>query len=337
MTTTSSTQACDVLVSAALPFSQDQWSRLLQAFHGKAVAVVDPQDDAAMRAALETARIAIIATDLDVRFLRAPHLEWVHCDHAGLNRSARSEVFERGLAVTGSAGRSAPALAEHALLLALMLAHRSWIFLAAQARQEWLRSPEIGQLRALSGRCMGIVGMGNTGRELARRAKAFGMMVLAYRRRDQEKDEGVDEVYSSDRGDQLADMLVRCDVIVLCLSLSDATTGLIGREELLHLPRGALLVNMARGEVVDQHALVDLLEEGHLAGAGLDVTAPEPLPAGHPLWSAPNTLITPHFTPPVPDRSERSLEIILENIRRFDAGETMINLLRQEDAYTADA
>lgn len=323
-----------VAIMNDLPFKGAEHERLLAAIRPADVITVDPKDRAAVEAALGRADIAILASDLDDRFLQAPKLRWIHCDHAGLTRSARPEVFDRGLIVTGSAGRSGPALAEHVMLFALMLSARYWIFAEAQKRGEWLRTPEMATLRPLSGRTMGIIGMGHTGSELVKRAKAFNMKVLGYRRRDLMPPPGVDRMYSADRGEGLDELLAKSDILVLVVNLSDATRHLIGARELAQLPAGALVINLARGEVLDQDALVAALDSGHIAGAGIDVTTPEPLPPGHPLWSVPNLLITPHFTPVLPDRSSRSLDIIVENFRRYRAGEPMLNQLTAADVYS---
>jgi phosphoglycerate dehydrogenase-like enzyme len=317
-----------------LPFKGTERERLLAAVRPAEIISVDPGDKAALDQALDRADIAILAGDLDERFLHAPKLRWVHCDHAGLNHSARPEVFHRGLIVTGSAGRSGPALAEHVMMFALLLSARYWIFADAQRRGEWLRTPEMSSLRPLSGRTMGIIGMGHTGIELVRRAKAFNMKVLGYRRRDLMAPPGVDRMYSADRGEGLDELLAKSDILALVVNLSNSTRHLIGARELAQLPAGALVINLARGEVIDQDALVAALASGHLAGAGIDVTTPEPLPAGHPLWSVPNLLITPHFTPVLPDRSARSLDIIVENFRRYRAGEPMLNQLTAADVYS---
>ncbi|HEV2515663.1 MAG TPA: D-2-hydroxyacid dehydrogenase [Devosia sp.] len=321
-----------VLLMTNLPFSGAALDRLLVAA-GDDVVRVEPDDDAGIRAALETVEVAVLAGDLDARHLGAPRLKWVHCDHAGLTRSARPEVFERGLIVTGSAGRSGPALAEHVMLFALLLTGGFLQFHEAQRRGEWLRTPELSALRALAGRTMGIVGMGHTGTALARRAKAFEMQVLGYRRRDAEPPEGVDEMFATERGDTIDAMLPRCEILALVVNLSDATSGLIGARQLALLPRGAIVINLSRGEVIDQDALVAALKSEQLGGAGLDVTTPEPLPPGHPLWSTPNVLITPHFTPALPDKSDRSLEIILDNFARYRAGTAMRNRLTPDDVY----
>src|SRR6185436_1906177 len=147
-----------------------------------AAEVVRTHDQAEVARALERAEVAIIHSDLDERFLVAPRLRWVHCDHAGLNRSARPEVFARGLLVTSSSGRSAQALAEHAIFFMLLFAYRYPAFLEAQRAHRW-GIPGQDSLRGLIGQTIGIVGLGNTGQELATRAKALGMRVLGYRRR----------------------------------------------------------------------------------------------------------------------------------------------------------
>lgn len=168
--------------------------------------VVAPEDDAAIRAALGEADVAIVAGNIDRRFLDAPRLRWVHCGHAGVERSAGPEVFAKGIVLTSSAGHSAPALAEHALFFMLALAARSRDLHDAQRRRRWgLRGPR--NLRPLFGQTLGIVGLGHTGRELATRAKAMSMTVLGYRRRGGEAPPGVDRVFSLENGDSLDALL----------------------------------------------------------------------------------------------------------------------------------
>ena len=190
-------------------------------------------------------------------------------------------------------------------------------------------------LRALYGRTIGILGMGHTGVELAARAKAFNMRVLGYRRRDMAPPPGVERMWSADKGETIDDILREADVLALVLNLSDATHHLIGAREIAMMKPSAIIVNLARGGIVDTDAMVAALEKGRLAGAGLDVTDPEPLPPGHPLWDAPNVLITPHFTAAVPDKIDRSLDVITENLRRWRDGEPMLNRMTEEDIWTA--
>jgi phosphoglycerate dehydrogenase-like enzyme len=326
-----------VTVVTTLKYAGQHWARLEQALAGARILRFDSMDDRQLIAALGEAEIAILEKDPDARLLGAPRLRWIHVDHAGLNRAARPQAFRPGLVVTGSAGRSAPVLAEHALFFALALAYRYPAFLDAQRAHRW-GAPGQDDLRGLFGRTLGVIGLGHTGQALAIRAKAFGMRVLGYRRRGVEPPAGVDQVFSADGGgDGLDAVLEQSDFVVLALGLSNATHHLIGARELdLIGPRG-YLINIARGAIVDEAALAQALAEGRIAGAGLDTFEVEPLPPESPLWDAPNTLITPHVTPAVPDRTARSLDIICENIRRFKAGAPMLNALTPEDVYTPPA
>jgi phosphoglycerate dehydrogenase-like enzyme len=324
--------AIDVVL-ATVPYRGPHLERLRAAFAPAELVLTRRDDRPGIAAALQRADVAVLAGDLDERFLDAPRLRWVHCDHAGLNRSARPEVFARGLLVTSSAGRSSPVLAEHATLFMLALAYAFPAFYEAQRAHRW-GVPAQDELRGLFGRTVGIVGLGHTGTELAVRAKAFGMRVLGYRRRATEPPPGVDVLSCADRGESLDGLLGESDFVVLAVPLSDATYHLIGARELALMKPSAYLINMARGAVVDEEALLAALRGGALAGAGLDTFVQEPLPAESPLWDAPRTLITPHVTPQVPDRTARSLDVIEQNARRYRAGEPLLNLLRAEDVYT---
>lgn len=326
-----------VMVDKTVPFEGRHWDRLVEAIGSDEMVLVDPKDALGVESALQSAEIAILAGDLDERYVAAPKLKWIHCDHAGLTKSARPSVFERDLIVTGSAGRSGPALAEHVMMFALMLCSRYPDLYDAQKRQEWFRTPSMFDLRALYGRTIGILGMGHTGVELAKRAKAFDMTVLGYRRRDLPKPEGVDEMFSSDKGEGIESIIERADIVALVLNLSDATHHLIDAAAIARMKPGSIIINLARGGVIEQDALIAALQSGHLAGAGLDVTDPEPLPPGHPLWTTPNVLITPHFTAAVPDKVDRSLDVISDNFKRYRAGETMLNRMTAEDLWTKGA
>jgi phosphoglycerate dehydrogenase-like enzyme len=320
-------------VITTLRYQGTHWNDFVEALEGAEILRFESPESEGFDAALRRADVAILAKDPDVRILSAPRLKWIHVDHAGLNRAAKPEAFRKGLVVTGSAGRSAPVLAEHALFFALALAYRYPAFLDAQRAHQW-GAPGQDDLRGLYGRTMGIVGLGNTGKELAVRAKAFGMRVLGYRRRSTEPPPGVDRLFSLEAGDGLDALLEQSDFVVLVLGLSDKTYHLIGRRELGLIGPKGYLINIARGAVIDEAALVAALHGREIAGAGLDTFEVEPLPKDSPIWDAPNTLITPHVTPAVPDRTGRSLDVIRENIRRFSAGEAMLNVLTPEDQYT---
>lgn len=320
-------------VLTTLRYEGAHWDGLAAALGATELLRFDSPDSDGFGEALARADVAILAKDPDMRILSAPNLQWLHVDHAGLNRAAKPEAFREGLVVTGSAGRSAPVLAEHALFFSLALAYRYPAFLDAQRAHQWGVAGQ-DDLRGLYGRTMGIVGLGNTGKELAVRAKAFGMRVLGYRRSATEPPAGVDQLFSAEAGDGLDALLEQSDFVVLALGLSDETHHLIGKRELGLIGAKGYLINMARGPVVDEAALIAALRAGEIAGAGLDTFEVEPLPGDSPIWDAPNTLITPHVTPAVPDRTGRSLDIIRENIRRFGAGEPLLNVLKRQDQYT---
>jgi len=323
-----------VLATSDLAFDDRQWRRLREIFAPVMLNIADPADDAGMQSALGHAEIAILGGDVDARFRAAPLLRWIHVDRAGLDGSACPWVFERDLIVTGSAGRSAPALAEHAILFMLALATRLPSFIAAQAERRWHGVDLEGAIGGLYGRTLGIIGLGHTGRALAARAKPFGMSVLGYRRQVGDLPEHVDHLFCADRGDSVLPLLRKSDFVVLAIPLSDVTHRLIGAQELAQMKPHAVLINIGRGGVVDEAALAEALVSRKLGGAGLDVFAVEPLPVGSPLWEAPATLITPHFTFPLPSRGDRSLDIIAENLRRFRAGEGMLNRLELGDVLT---
>ncbi|WP_240416035.1 D-2-hydroxyacid dehydrogenase [Paenibacillus periandrae] len=323
-------------VLTTVDYKEEHYRRLAQVFEPVSLIRLRRDDHEGIRQALEVADVAVLKGDFDERFLQAPQLRWIHCDHAGLNGCAWPELFERELLVTSSAGRSSPALAEHAIFFMLALAYQFPRFLGAQRAHQW-GVPGQNELRGLVGQTVGIIGMGNIGTELAVRAKAMGMRVLGYRRSSAPPPPGVDRLYCADDGDSLDELLVESDFVVLAVPLSNGTHHLISRRELALMKRTACIVNMARGAVIEEMALTEALYARQIGGAGLDTFTQEPLPSDSSLWDAPNTLITPHTTPQVPDRTGRSIDIIAENVRRYRAEEPLLNELRYSDVYTPES
>jgi phosphoglycerate dehydrogenase-like enzyme len=225
-------------------------------------------------------------------------------------------------------------LAEHALFLILSLIYDAHGLHEAQKAHRWRGIPGYGERRGMFSKTMGVIGLGYTGKELAKRGRLFGMRVLGFTRSVTPPPEGVDVLYCLDRGESPEELLRQSDIVVLCCRLSDETYHMVGRRELGMMKRTSLLINMARGAVVDEEALADALRCGAIAGAGSDVFEMEPLPAASPLWEAPNMVITPHMTPEVPDLWAQGLAVICENIRRYRAGEPMLNRLVPRDVYT---
>ena len=320
-------------VLVTVPFPEHHMATLKAALAPATVHVCKPSDKQAISDALETADAAILAGDISDQILEGKHLKWVHCDMAGLTGSARPAVFEKGLLVTGSAGRTAPTLAEHALMFMLALTYDVYGLHDQQRKHIWGGLPGYQDRRGLVEKTVGIIGLGNLGVELAMKCKAFHMRVLGYRR-STEMVANVDVMYAKDRGETIEPILRESDFIVLTTSLTDETYHMIGEAELRMMKPSAYLINMCRGSVVNEQALIRALNDGTIAGAGLDTTEIEPLPADSLLWDAKHVMITPHNTPTVPDRLGNSLQIILTNIERYRHEQALVNLLTLKDVYT---
>ncbi|SEP72825.1 D-2-hydroxyacid dehydrogenase [Microlunatus flavus] len=322
-------------VLATVDYPDDAMAELIRIFAPAPVALVARDDDDGIAAALQHADAAVLAKDLDPRFLAAPRLRWVHCDQSGLDRSAAPELFERtDLVVTSSAGRNAPALAQHVFYFALALAYEAPRLLEAQQAHRWTGFADYRDPWALWGKTMGIVGLGETGKDVAQMARAFGMRTLAYGRSGADAGAHVDTFLSAAEAGSLSELLTQSDFVVLTIRLSDETHHLIGPDELALMKPTAHLINVARGSVVDEAALVDALVAGTIRGAGLDVFEQEPLPADAAVWDAPNVLITPHTTLRMRDMIDRTLAIIRDNHERYRDGRPLVNVLTRSDVYS---
>lgn len=321
-------------VLATLPYERDELALLATKVAPAKFIHCDESDAAGIAEALLFVDVAFIDGDLDSRFIEAPALRWVHCDHSGLTRSARPEIFAKGLIVTGSAGRSAAALAQHGLYFALALTYDARQLIEKQAAHAWRAIPGYENRLSLVGKTLGIVGYGQTGREMAKLGKAFQMRVMVLNRSIVEEPENVDVMLCSDRGDTIDLLLEQSDVLMLATQLTDATYHMIGAPQFARMKRSAFIVNMARGEVIDEDAMIDALRAGTIAGAGLDVFTTEPLPPESALWDLPNVLLTPHMTPGLPDKRQRSIDMITENIARYKDGRPMLNQLSRKDVFT---
>ena len=324
----------EALVTVHLSPSNEQ--RLLDALAPAKVTICAPYGlDAKEKIAraVQTADVAILNGDLDDIILTGKNLKWIHCCHAGLDRSARPEVFERGILLTSSSGRSAPALAEHVLMFMLALTYDLPMLQRAQRAHKWAVSREYAMKTGLYGKTIGIIGFGKTGHEVARLAHSFSMKIIAWDRCRREE-EGISRIYGAEDGDSLNELLAQCDYVVLCLELNDQTYHIIGASQLQAMKPTAFLINMARGKLVDEPALAQALREGQLAGAGLDTFETEPLPAESSLWNMENVIITPHCTPSLPDREERALHYVLENIKAYRTGKPMLNQLTEKNIFS---
>lgn len=321
-------------VVTTLWYNRENMRNLRQVFPKAQFTYVDFYDKERLAREVKDADVALVLGDVDPCLLGENTLKWIHCDHAGLNGSARPEVFARGIPVTGAAGRSAPVLAEHCVYFMLQHCYHTKELLAAQAAGRWGVEGS-NQWRGLYGRTAGIVGLGHNGRRTAQLLKNFGMKVMGYDKYPVSDCPDCDTILCGEKGDTLDPLLEEADFVLLTLALTGETYHLFDKETFGKMKPGAFLVNMSRGGIVDTAALLEALED-RLGGAGLDVVEEEPLPPDHPLWTHPRVYITPHCTPQVPDRAARSIEIIRENARRFQAGEPLLNLLKPSDAIAGE-
>lgn len=267
----------------------------------------------------------------------APRLRWVQCNSAGIAAHAGTALARSGVPLASASGAYSTTVAEMAIALLLALQRRLLRCFELQQRREWRGDVSLLYGYSLRGRTMGIVGYGSIGRELARLAHALGMRVLAAKRRPHERHEHGRFILPG-TGDpdgtipeawfglgELRAMLPACDVLAIALPGTSHTAGAISRAELAALPRHALVLNVGRGAVLDETALMEALQAGRLAGAGLDVFDEEPLPPSHPLWTTPGVIISPHLGSTSVNQSELAAEVLIENVRRDLASEPLLN------------
>jgi phosphoglycerate dehydrogenase-like enzyme len=233
---------------------------------------------------------------------------------------------ERGILVSNAAGFNSVGVAEHAIMMMLALLKKLPILHSETSKCNWLQVKCVseGSIWELEGRNLGILGFGLVGRELAKRARGFGPIIL-YNKRNrltetEEKDLGVE--YRS-----FEDILRQSDILSVHVPLTEETKGLIGKSEISKMKKGAILLNLARGEVVDTEALAEAVRNGALKGAGVDVFDPEPIEPGNPLIGLENVLLTPHIAGGTVESKVKSLKICFDNIAKVIKGETPANIV----------
>src|SRR5215471_15088579 len=256
----------------------------------------------------------------------ARRLRWVHSSAAAVEGLLPlRELGKRDIVVTNSRGIQAIPIAEQVMAGLLALARRMDLTLAAQREKRWIQTQlcDTDWPWMLHGKSMTIVGLGTTGMEVARRAHAFGIRVTGIRRRtDQTKPDFVDQVLGPD---QLMESLTDCDILVICAPFVSKTNQLIGASQIARLNRGAILVNVARGQIADEKAMIEALQSGQLGGAVLDVFNQEPLDAANPLWSLPNVIISPHSSGFRLSHWDEVTDLFCDNLRRFENGKPLLN------------
>jgi D-2-hydroxyacid dehydrogenase (NADP+) len=314
-------------------------SHQLHARHGARVAatapargvIVLPADPAARLDDADCGRVEIAFFSPDVfpdysrqffsALRKAPALKWLHVFNVGVDHPIYREMLARGVRLTTSAGSTAEPIAQTAIAGLLALARGFPRWLAAQRAHRW--DPERKAApRDLRGQTAVILGLGRIGAEIARLARVLGLRVVGVRRGPRMPEDPVDEMHGPGA---LPGLLPRCDWLVIACPLTDETRRLIDADMLARLPQGARVINIARGEIIVEAALIDALRSGHLAGAYLDVFETEPLPPESPLWDLPNVLVTPHNSSAASGNEQRILEIFLDNLARWQRGAPLVN------------
>ena len=259
---------------------------------------------------------------------RATRLRWLQTSSAGVE-GLMPHVQSDTLTLTNARGVGAAPITEHMFGMLLVATRRLAQAWDRQKTGQWNGEGLGDRVGLLSGKTLGVLGVGAIGGHSAQVGKAFGMRVVGLRRGGGAHP-AVERMYTPE---ERAAFLAECDVVMNTLPLTPATRGFLGRAEFDALAPGAILINTGRGGTVDTDALLDALNSGRLGAALLDVTDPEPLPPGHPLWTTENVYLTPHYSGSRPDYDARADAIFLDNLRRYLAGEALANVVDKAEGY----
>jgi len=283
-----------------------------------------------------------LAADADVAFAivlsreavaRARRLQWLHCSAHAVGHFPLADLAARGIIVTNSRGIQAVPIAEHVMACLLALARKLPETLRDQQERVWRPNTYVGDASPwlLAGRTIGVVGVGTLGEAIATRAKAFGMHVIGMRRNPQRgAPTGFDEIVGPADRNRL---LTAADVVVLAAPLTAETHRLLDPATIASMKRGAVVVNVARGQLIDEAALAEALEAGRLGGAVLDVFTIEPLAQDSPFWSMPNVVVTPHNSGFRTGHFDAVVDLFSENLRRFERGVDLLNRVDLQTGY----
>jgi phosphoglycerate dehydrogenase-like enzyme len=262
-------------------------------------------------------------------FLMSHSVRWVHSRSAGLERTLFPELIASDVTMTNGSGVFSPSLGEFALAAILYFAKDFRRMIRNQMAGVW----EPFDVLPISGKTVGIVGYGDIGRAVAARVRHLGMNVLAVKRHvsaQKNSDPLVDQIYSPDHR---IEMLSRCDYVVVAAPLNAETHGLIGEAEFAALKPSAVIINVGRGPVIEEHAMIKALSEHKIKGAALDVFAEEPLPNGHPFYKMENVLLSPHCADHTPDWLDNAMRFFITQFERFRRGEPLLNVVDKKLGY----
>lgn len=303
---------------------------------GKTAAFVTLPEGGAKLPAAERDRVNCIFLDRDIRFneplyksyldmlLAAPHLKWVHYTSSGIGQQARiAELGAKGVILTSSTGSNAEPVAQTGLAGLLMLARGFATYIPGQHAHEWRPLRGAALPDDLRGQTLLLIGVGAVGTVLAGYARMLGLKVIGVRRSPKKAGDPVDEMHPPAK---LNELLPRADWIVICCPLTKETLNLLDAEAFGRMKKGARLVNIGRGEIVDEQALIQAIRSGQLAGAALDAHRTEPLPKDSPLWDLPNVIVSPHNASASTGNEPRCAGMFVANFGHWARGEAMFNV-----------
>lgn len=325
-------------VVLAIPHRFELWDapswfmeRLRRDFVG--VEFVQLNDYARLEEEIADADVVITRELKPQQFRAAKQLKWIYCTAAAVHKLLIPEIVQSDILVTNAAPVHGSVVAEHAMGMIFALARRIDMAVRAQTRHQWTQeeiwSAQPGP-RDLEGATLLVVGLGHIGAPLVRHAKAFGMRVIAVREHPERGNGGADDVVGTSG---LLRVLPQADYVMLCAPVTSETRQGFGREHFAAMKSDACILNVGRGALIDEPALIEALRARTIGGAGLDVTSEEPLPANSPLWALDNCMITPHTAGISPRLWERQFSYFSENFRRFLAGQPLLATVDKARGY----
>lgn len=325
-------------ILVTLPLNQKQQRRLSEQVPEAEIAYypqidIQASDNPALTEA-EVCKADVILGDVPAYMIKnSRRLKLLQLDSAGVKDYIAVNVLPKGAILCNATGAYGLAISETMLGMTLMLEKKLNIYLRQQQMQEWKCA---GSVSTLSGSVVLCLGVGNIGGEYLRKCKLLGAYTVGVRRTCKAKPEWLDELHMAEEIDTL---LPLADVVAVNLPDTPKTYKMLNRERLSLMKKTAILINTGRGTVVDGDALCDLLNEGMIAGAALDVTDPEPLPSGHPLWNAKNVIITPHVTGgyTLKDTLDNIVQLAFDNLYRFQRGKELINIVDINEGYAVNS
>lgn len=272
--------------------------------------------------------IVSFGDSVDKKFLsHFPNLKWLHCFSSGINLLPLKYMQDRNIILTNVKGIHKIPISEYVLGMLLNIVHRNYHFYNLQKEKKWEDWVEVDEL---SNKTVGIVGLGSIGTEVAKICKSLNMHVIGIRNINSTKNKYIDHCYNKEELDLL---LAEADFVVLCLPVTKKTKKIIGKRELAIMKNDAYLINVARGELLDEDALIDALNKKIIQGAILDVFKEEPLSLNSKLWDIPNLLITPHSSGRSPKYIDRAIDTFKENLNLYLQNEDMRNIVSYSLGY----